>query len=133
MEERQTTEAGKQVTPELVKALTVAFNDHDVDAIMEFFADDCEWIMARGPEQPHGRRCVGKEEIREALSARFAVIPDMRWVDDSYWVLGDRAFSEWTVQGTTASGERMNQLGCDHMVYRNGKIMKKDTYWKYIE
>ena len=54
MEARQTEQAGKKVTRELVKALTVAFNDHDVDAIMEFFADDCEWIMARGPEQPHG-------------------------------------------------------------------------------
>ena len=133
MEERQLKEAENQATPELVKALTDAFNDHDVDAIMEFFADDCEWVMARGPEEPHGHRCVGKEEIRERLSARFAVIPDMRWVDDSYWVAGDRAFSEWTVQGTSTSGEKMNHLGCDLLVYRNGKVVKKDTYWKYIE
>ena len=133
MEERQTTEAGKQVTLELVKALTVAFNDHDVDAIMEFFADDCEWIMARGPEAPHGRRCQGKQEIREVLSSRFRAIPDMRWVKDRYWVVGDRAFSEWTVQGTPASGEPLDYLGCDHMEYRDGLIVRKDTYWKFIE
>ena len=43
MEERQTTDAGKQVTPELVKALTVAFNDHDVDATVGAWIRKPSW------------------------------------------------------------------------------------------
>ena len=133
MEDQKIPGGEAAVTVERVKALTDAFNEHDVDAILAFFADDCEWIMARGPEAPHGRRCQGKQEIREVLSSRFRAIPDMRWVKDRYWVVGDRAFSEWTVQGTPASGEPLDYLGCDHMEYRDGLIVRKDTYWKFIE
>jgi ketosteroid isomerase-like protein len=31
-------------------AIAKAFNAHDLDAIMEFFADDCSLDMPRGPE-----------------------------------------------------------------------------------
>ena len=41
-----------------------AFNAHDVDLIMSFFADDCVMDMPRGPG-PGGRRLVGKEQVRE--------------------------------------------------------------------
>ena len=41
-----------------------AFNAHDVDAIMSFFAEDCVLDMPRGPG-PGGRRLVGKEQVRE--------------------------------------------------------------------
>ena len=47
------------VPPEAPKAILDAFNAHDLDAIMEFFADDCSLDMPRGPE-PWGRRFVGR-------------------------------------------------------------------------
>jgi len=42
-----------------VKAILDAFNAHDLDAIMEFFADDCTLDMPRGPD-PWGQRYAGK-------------------------------------------------------------------------
>ena len=33
-----------------LKAIAAAFNAHDLDAIMDFFADDCTLEMPRGPE-----------------------------------------------------------------------------------
>lgn len=33
-----------------LKAIADAFNAHDLDAIMEFFAEDCSLDMPRGPE-----------------------------------------------------------------------------------
>ena len=38
------------VSLETVKAILDAFNAHDLDAIMEFFADDCSLDMPRGPD-----------------------------------------------------------------------------------
>ena len=133
MDDRNITGGEEALSVERVKALTDAFNEHDVDAIMAFFDDDCEWIMARGPEAPHGRRCQGKEEIRKVLSSRFRVIPDMRWIDTRHWVVGNKGFSEWTVQGTPRTGERLDFQGCDLWEFRNGKLVKKDTYWKLVE
>ena len=41
-------------TPALMKQINEAFNSRDVDRIMSFFAEDCTFLMARGPE-PEGR------------------------------------------------------------------------------
>jgi ketosteroid isomerase-like protein len=53
-----------------LKAIADAFNTHDPDAIMEFFADDCSLDMPRGPD-PCGKRFTGKAAVREGLATRF--------------------------------------------------------------
>ena len=47
----------------LMQEINAAFNSRDVDRIMPFFADDCTFLMARGPEAV-GRRVQGKEAVR---------------------------------------------------------------------
>ena len=36
------------VTLEILKGFLDAFNRHDLDAIMDYFADDCVFYMPRG-------------------------------------------------------------------------------------
>lgn len=122
-----------KVTVELLDAIQGAFNARDVDAILSYFADDVEWLMARGPEAKDGRRLRGRQAIGEVLRARFEVIPDMRWEEMSHFIDGDRAASEWVVRGTNRqTGEKLELLGCDLWAFRDGKVVKKDTYWKYV-
>jgi len=64
--------------PEVLSALTQAFNDHDLDRIMGFFADDAILEMPRGPD-PWGRRYVGKVAISEGLRTRFTGLPDVHY------------------------------------------------------
>ena len=123
----------EHVTMELLDAIQDAFNRQDVDGILSYFADDCEWLMARGPAPREGRRCRGKAEIGEVLATRFKQIPDMRWVDMRHWIMGDKALSEWIVQGTSLDGDTIDLLGCDLWEFRNGLVVKKDTYWKYVD
>jgi ketosteroid isomerase-like protein len=47
-------------TPELMKAISAAFNSRDVDRIVSFFTDDATFWLARGPE-PVGRTLAGKD------------------------------------------------------------------------
>lgn len=122
-----------EVTIELLDAIQGAFNRRDVNAILSYFADDVEWLMARGPEAKVGRRLKGKKAIGDVLRARFEVIPDMRWEEMQHFIAGDRACSEWVVRGTNRqTGETMELLGCDIWTFRDGKVVKKDTYWKYV-
>lgn len=121
------------VTTELLDAIQDAFNRHDVAAILSYFAEDCEWLMARGPVTREARRCRGKAEIGQVLSARYAQIPDMRWVDMRHWIFGDKALSEWVVKGTSLDGDTLDFLGCDLWEFRGGQVIKKDTYWKYVD
>lgn len=115
-----------------LKRILDAFNRHDLDRIMEFFAEDCVMEMPRGPD-PWGRRYVGKQQVREGLAGRFAGLPDVHYGDDTHWVSGDHGVSEWTITGTTPTGARVEARGCDHFEFRDGKIVKKDSYWKIVE
>jgi ketosteroid isomerase-like protein len=119
-------------TPALMKEINDAFNSRDVDRIMTFFADDCTFLMARGPEAV-GRRVHGKEAVRRVLAERFKVIPDMRWDHVDGFVHGHRAVSVWKVTGLGKDGERLDYRGCDIYEFRGDKILNKDTYWKLVE
>lgn len=123
---------GRPVTIEVLERVLEAFNRHDVDAIMEFFAEDSVFETPRGPD-PMGRRLVGKVQVREGIAGRFLGIPDVHYGDDRHWVCGDRGVSEWTLTGTTTSGVRMEVRGCDLWEFRDGKVVRKDSYWKIIE
>jgi steroid delta-isomerase-like uncharacterized protein len=117
---------------QMLKRFLDAFNRQDVDGIMEFLAEDCVFETPRGPD-PWGRRLVGKEQVREGFEARFAGIPDIHYGKDRHWVAGDRGVSEWTITGTDSSGERVEVQGCDLFEFRDGKITRKDAYWKLVE
>jgi ketosteroid isomerase-like protein len=125
------TVAGK-VTVEMLQGLAAAFNAHDLDAVMSFFAEDPVLEMPRGPH-PWGRRLQGQEEVRAGLASRFAGIPDVHYGDDAHWVSGNRGCSEWLLTGTTTDGERVEVRGCDLFEFRDDKILRKDSYWKIVE
>ena len=115
-----------------LKEILEAFNAHDVDLVMSFFADDCVMDMPRGPA-PGGRRLVGKEEVRSGVQSRFDGIPDIHYGDDGSWSCGNRAVSEWTIRGTQANGEPIEVRGCDILEFTDGKISRKNSYWKIID
>lgn len=117
---------------ETLAAIAAAFNAHDLDAIMEFFAEDCSLDMPRGPE-PWGLRCSGKDAVREALASRFAGLPDVHYGDDRHWVSGDLGVSEWLLTGTGADGRQLRVRGCDHWEFRDGQVIRKDSYWKIVD
>jgi len=81
-----------RVTVETLERVADAFNAHDLDAVMGFFADDCVLEMPRGPE-PWGRRLEGRERVREGLASRFAGIPDVHYGDARHFVKPEVAFS----------------------------------------
>lgn len=120
------------VTAETLKQVLEAFNRHDLDAIMEYFSDDCSFDFPRGPVA-YGQRFIGKAQVREALAGRFKGIPDVHYGDDRHWVAGNMGVSEWTLTGTTTSGVKLNVRGCDLWEFRDGKIIRKNSYWKIVE
>jgi ketosteroid isomerase-like protein len=119
-------------SPKTLKAVLEAFNAHDLDAIMGFFAEDCELYMPRGSE-PWGTRYVGKAAVREGLATRFAGIPDVHYGEDDHWVSGNHGVSTWLLTGTSKSGQALRVRGVDLLEFRDGKIVRKDSYWKIVE
>lgn len=119
------------VSIDTLNAIMNAFNDHDLDAIMEFFADHSSFDSSVGPEHC-GRRLVGKEAIREDLASRFAQMPDARYETDRHWIKDHLAVSEWTFTGTASNGEKLRMRGCDLWEFQDQKIVRKDAYRKNV-
>jgi len=124
--------AGNVITVETLKQFLAAFNAHDLEAVMSFFADDCELLMPRGSD-PWGQRYVGKANVQKGLATRFEGIPDVHYGDDQHWVSGNHGVSQWTLTGTTKDGKKITVRGCDLLEFRDGKIIRKDSYWKIVE
>lgn len=118
-------------TVELLERFLDAFNRHDLDSIMGYFAEDCVLYMPRGAG-PRGDRYVGKDDVRAGLAKRFEGIPDVRYGDDRHWVCGDLGVSEWTLTGTSVSGERIEVRGVDLLEFADGTITRKDSFWKIL-
>lgn len=120
-----------QVPVGTLEAVLDAFNRHDLGGIMACFAEDAVFESPRGPD-PWGTRFVGKVAVREGLAKRFEAIPDVHYGQDRHFVCGDRGVSEWLLTGTTTAGERVEVRGCDLWEFRDGLIVRKDSYWKIV-
>ena len=116
----------------ILESLAEAFNDHDLDRIMTFFAEDCSLDMPRG-SAPWGTRYVGKVAVREGLQTRFQMLPDVHYGDVRHFATERMGVSEWLVTGTLPSGKAIAARGCDHYEFREWKVVRKDSYWKIVE
>jgi steroid delta-isomerase-like uncharacterized protein len=117
-----------------LKELCEAFNAHDLDRIMALFSDDCVLEMPRG-SRPWGARFEGKQDVREALATRFEGLPDVHYGNGEHFVdaAANTGISRWTLTGTTREGELKEVQGCDFYTFRNGKVIRKDSYWKIMD
>ena len=117
---------------ELLREFTATFNSRDLDAVMTYFTDDAVFESPRG-QDPWGTRFEGKDRVREGLAARFAGLPQLHYGHDVHFAVGDRGASEWTLTGTTPEGQKIEVRGCDLWTFRDGKIARKDSFWKIRE
>ncbi|MCB9993021.1 MAG: nuclear transport factor 2 family protein [Hyphomicrobiaceae bacterium] len=116
-----------------LRDLCAAFNAHDLDRIMDFFAEDCVLEMPRG-DRPWGAHFEGKDDVRRALSTRFEGLPDVHYGNEEHFVdpAANTGISKWMLTGTTRDGIRTEVHGCDFYTFRDGKVIRKDSYWKIV-
>ncbi len=120
------------VTQALLETFLDAFNRHDLDAIMECFAEECVFFMPRGTT-PRGDRYVGKTDVRAGLARRFEGIPDVHYGEDRHWVGENFGVSEWTLTGTALTGKKIEVRGVDLLEFKDAKITRKDSFWKILD
>lgn len=106
-----------------------AFNRHDVDGVMKFFADDCVFYTVGG-DAAFGAKIEGAEAIAAAFSAVWTGMKDAYWDHHSHFVHDDRAVSEWTFSGTDSNGMRIEAQGADLFTLRDGRIIVKQALRK---
>lgn len=117
------------LTMDHLNKVIAAFNNHDADGVAGFFADHGVMLSPAGKE-PVGTTLKGPAAIKAALTKRFTDSPDIQWTEGKSWIFGNKALSEWRVRGTAPGGAVIDTIGCDLWEFEDGKIVKKDTYYK---
>ncbi len=98
---------------------------------MEFFVDDCKFDLPR-ETQTLGMGFVGKAKVRKGLASRSEGIPDVHCGEDRHWTSEDGGALNGCTQ-VHKSGSHIEVRGCDLFEFRNGKVLRKDSYWKIVE
>jgi ketosteroid isomerase-like protein len=113
-----------------LKTVFDAFNRHDVDGVMRFFAEDCVFNAVGGPEvlrHPDPRRRGDRRRLQRRVEGDAGCRMGR---PQPFRFSGDRGVSEWTFSGTAADGSRIEAEGCDLFTFENGKIVRKQAFRK---
>jgi steroid delta-isomerase-like uncharacterized protein len=114
---------------DLVRRFVQAVNDHDIDAIARFFADDVRNHAALPQAQ-------GVAGVRTIFQKVFAAMPDHRSTCEDLIAEGDRVMARVTVRGTQtgtlpfaaaplpATGRAVETEQIHVMRIRDGKIVE---------
>jgi ketosteroid isomerase-like protein len=122
-------QAGNEVSEAFLQAFGAAWNRHDIDALMDFMAEDCTFHAAAGTELL-GKSFVGREAVRTGFQLAWQTFPDAAWLDANHFVHGDRGISECTFSGTKADGTRIEARMVDVFTFLDGKISVKNAFRK---
>lgn len=107
-----------------------AWERQDIEALMEYIADDCQYITTTGPAL--GTVYSGKVEVRrgflEMLSSDSAIKSDDHY--GPMFIAGNRGVLEWSSTFTNANHQRQTVRGCDLFEFDGDKIRRKDAFRK---
>jgi ketosteroid isomerase-like protein len=107
-----------------------AWNEHDLDRVMELLHDDVVF------ENWTGGRVAGKEALRKAWASWFANHGGFRFTTEDLFVdekAGKVLFRwalDWPSGEKGCEGQPERRRGVDVMRFRDGRIVEKYTYSK---
>ena len=123
-----------QSLEETIARYNEAWNDHDLDAIMEMHAPDLVFENHTAGESAQG------DEVREHIGAIFETWPDIRFETRRLYVREGVVTQEWTATATHANtmrrgdlvaeptGKKIEWRGIDVIPYEDGLVKRKDVY-----
>ena len=117
------------ITCDLITRFLDAFNRHNLEEGMSFFAEDCVFLTHSGNEK-HGSKIEGKQQVHTAFAAALEAMPDAHWEMIDCWIHDDVAIVHWLFTGTDAEGEHTEVYGVDILTFFEMKIMKKNAFRK---
>lgn len=110
-----------------VERFNTAFNNHDVDLVMEAMTQDC--IFENTTPVPDGKRIEGAAEVRLFWDNFFKTNPDAHFEAEEIFAHNDRCVVRW-VYRKTKNGLPWHLRGVDVFKIRDGKVAEKLSYVK---
>lgn len=95
--------------------------------------DDFEWHLHwfDGPDdQPTGRILRGLDEVMAEIERRRDSWSDLHYADMEERYTDDLVVQTFVVSGVDSRGRRFHNAAVDLYPIRDGRIARKQTYWK---
>jgi ketosteroid isomerase-like protein len=115
-------------TLETIHRFNVAFDRHDVDAVMALMTDDCLFENTYPP--PDGECYRGQAAVRGFWERFFASSPRAKFEWEEGFAAGDRAVVRWRYRWVEADGRPGSVRGVDLFRVEAGKVAEKLSYVK---
>jgi ketosteroid isomerase-like protein len=105
-----------------IERYNAAWNDHDVDAIIDLHAPGMVFANHTAGETVEG------DAVRDHIARIFENWPDLSFRGRRLYARDGLVVSEWTATATASDGRRLEWDGVDIFPFRGGKILRKDVY-----
>lgn len=122
---------------ELVEGLYPAWSLHEPERVDDILTEDAKYEDVTG-----GQIYQGTAEIKQLVHAAFQFAPDFRVRLRSLVNAGDRAMTEWEIEGTQsgparagpagelpATGRTFRLRGASVLIFREGRIVQVTDYY----
>jgi hypothetical protein len=118
------------MTLERLQTFDDAWAKKDIESLMQFITDDCEYHASVGPEP--GKRYIGKDEVRKGFQVMLEFDADCEPGPGKLSDYDDRGVAEWFYSGTDESGRSAVVRGCDLFEFVGDKISLKNAFRKCL-
>lgn len=118
----------RKMTLERLQEFDDAWARRDIESLMQFITDDCEYHASVGPEP--GERFIGKDEVRRGFQAMLDHDASSESLPGTMYVHGDRGVAEWSYKSTDESGQTTVVRGCDLFEFVGDQISLKNAFRK---
>ena len=118
-----------QATTTFVEKLSSAVNSHDIERVVDLFADD---YVNETPAHP-ARGFRGRDQVRRNWTQIFAAVPDIEAQILRADVAGEVVWSEWEMRGVRRDGAHHLMRGVMIFTVRDEKAHSVRFYLEPVD
>lgn len=108
-----------------------AYFSKDPAQLAQAITPDAEWHFAFGPDAPDGRVRKGVQGFMQGIVENDALFEKLRFNDVVIRALDDRQLvMTYILDGKYRGGDAFSLRGIELVTVRDGKVEKKDVFWK---
>ena len=108
-----------------------AYFKRDRALLAEVLCEDAQWHFAFGTDAPDGRVRKGVDGFLRGIEENDALFERLRFTDVKCFGLdAERIVMTYLVEGKYRDGEPFSLRGIELVSVRDGRIAKKDVFWK---
>lgn len=118
----------------LLKVFNKSLFANDLDTLYSAATPDFAWRLAVGPGSPTPRTIRTRDALAAYLVERAKTYENLHYGDVATYHAPEATFNSFHLTGRLlATGELVDVLGLERYLFRDGKVMQKDAYWKPAE